>query len=175
MKDRIPTYAGRIKLVPVQGKENVYDVERADEPQQEGTPLNRMTLLNPEIQNLLNLTDDATPSDALSALRDLANTKTQINTGKYIGTDTYGRENPNSITLDFPAKLVIIGSKISGNGAQAILFPEVGFGFSMLSLVDFFAKPLAVSRDGKMISWYSNDSGIAQMNGAYEYQYTALG
>ena len=45
MKDRIPTYPGRVRLTPVSGQENVYDLERADEPTQEGTPLNKSTLL----------------------------------------------------------------------------------------------------------------------------------
>ena len=96
-------------------------------------------------------------------------------TGKYTGTDTYGWENPNSITLDFPAKLVIIGSKISGNGAQAILFPEVGVGLALLNLISLTPQYLHVSRDGNTISWYSYNSGVAQMNAVYEYQYTAFG
>lgn len=45
MEDRISEYPGRIKLIPVAGQENVYDVERADEPLQEGTPLNKANLL----------------------------------------------------------------------------------------------------------------------------------
>ena len=36
--DRVPLHAGRIKLTPVSG--NVYDLERADEPTQEGTKIN---------------------------------------------------------------------------------------------------------------------------------------
>ena len=41
MKNRIPTYAGRIKLTPVSGQENVYDLVRADEPIEQGTALNK--------------------------------------------------------------------------------------------------------------------------------------
>lgn len=68
MKDRIPKYAGRVKLTPVEGQENVYDLERKDEPTQEGTPLNKKTLLSSEVQEMLELDEDATPSDALAAL-----------------------------------------------------------------------------------------------------------
>ena len=40
--DRIPTYPGRVKLTPVSGQTNVYDLVRADQPVEEGTPLNKL-------------------------------------------------------------------------------------------------------------------------------------
>lgn len=43
-KDRVPLYAGRMKMIPVQGQADTYDLERADEPLVEGTPLNKATL-----------------------------------------------------------------------------------------------------------------------------------
>lgn len=39
--DRIPTHPGRVKLVPVNGQENTYDMVRADNPIEPGTPLNK--------------------------------------------------------------------------------------------------------------------------------------
>ena len=39
--DRIPTYPGRVKLTPVEGETNTYDLVRADQPIQEGTPINK--------------------------------------------------------------------------------------------------------------------------------------
>ena len=39
--DRIPTYPGRVKLVPVSGQTDVYDLVRADQPVEEGTPINK--------------------------------------------------------------------------------------------------------------------------------------
>ena len=44
VNDRVSTYPGRIQLNPVVGQENVYDMSRADEPVQEGTPLNKALL-----------------------------------------------------------------------------------------------------------------------------------
>lgn len=41
VKDRIPTHPGRVKLVPVKGEENTYDMVRADSPIEAGTPLNK--------------------------------------------------------------------------------------------------------------------------------------
>lgn len=44
VEDRVSTYPGRVKLTPVSGQTNVYDMSRADEPVQEGTPLNKALL-----------------------------------------------------------------------------------------------------------------------------------
>ena len=40
--DRIPTYPGRVKLTPVSGQTNTYDLVRADQPIEEGTPINKV-------------------------------------------------------------------------------------------------------------------------------------
>ena len=42
--DRVPTHPGRIKLTPVEGKPDFFTMERADEPIETGTPLNKATL-----------------------------------------------------------------------------------------------------------------------------------
>ena len=39
--DRIPTYPGRVTLTPVSGAANTYDLVRADQPIDEGTPINK--------------------------------------------------------------------------------------------------------------------------------------
>lgn len=39
--DRVPRYPGRVTLTPVSGQANTYDLQRADDPIQEGTPINR--------------------------------------------------------------------------------------------------------------------------------------
>lgn len=64
MKDRIPLYPGRVKLNPVTGQENTYDMVRADSPVQEGTPLNKATLLQDETADMFGLNADAVPDDA---------------------------------------------------------------------------------------------------------------
>lgn len=40
-KDRVPTYPGRVKLIPVEGQPNTYDMIRADAPTEEGTPIDK--------------------------------------------------------------------------------------------------------------------------------------
>lgn len=41
-QDRVPTYPGRVKMTPVSGQENIYDLTRADNPVVEGTKLNKV-------------------------------------------------------------------------------------------------------------------------------------
>ncbi len=52
--DRIPTYPGRVILTPVSGQTNTYDLVRADQPIEEGTPINK-TLFD---QKAYTLTED---------------------------------------------------------------------------------------------------------------------
>ena len=67
MKDRTPKYPGRVKLTPVSGMDNVFDLVRADDPIEPGTPINKKTLLTDETAYLLELkVDNPTPDDAFS-------------------------------------------------------------------------------------------------------------
>ena len=91
MVDRAALHPGRVKLVPVEGAVNTFDMTRADEPIQAGTPLNKGTLLSESVASKLGLGGSATPSDALNALVDKKANKQQSadDAGKYwkIGTD----------------------------------------------------------------------------------------
>ena len=119
MQDREPTYPGRVTLTPVYGLANTYDMERADRPLQEGTPLNKANLLSDAtaaaIKALLasQTEDPATPNDALNilaqAVEDVATVaagKCSIETSTYTGTGTVGSANP--VTLTFPKKPTLI-------------------------------------------------------------------
>lgn len=44
IKDRVPTFPGRYKLTPVEGQPDFFDLARADEPTEPGTPLDKATL-----------------------------------------------------------------------------------------------------------------------------------
>lgn len=68
MKDRIPLYPGRVTLTPVSGQENTYDMVRADEPTQAGTPLNKSNLLKDTTAALYGLDETATPDIVLQWL-----------------------------------------------------------------------------------------------------------
>ena len=68
MQDRVSLHPGRVKLMPVAGQENTYDMVRADSPTQEGTPLNKDTLLKDATAALFGLGADAVPDGVFVAL-----------------------------------------------------------------------------------------------------------
>ena len=55
MQDRTSKYPGRVKLLPVAGQENIYDMTRADDPDDTGTPFNKRTMLQDSTAQLLKL------------------------------------------------------------------------------------------------------------------------
>lgn len=68
MQNREPTYPGRVTLTPVSGQENTYDIERADQPLQQGTPLTKATFLKDATAALYGLGTGAVPDDVLAEL-----------------------------------------------------------------------------------------------------------
>ena len=69
MKDRVPKYPGRVYVTPEnEGAPYYATIERADEPVEAGTPLNKATLLSDETAELYEKpTDTAVPDDNLLA------------------------------------------------------------------------------------------------------------
>lgn len=55
MKDRTPKFPGRVKLKPVAGQTDTYDMTRADDPDDTGTPFNKRTMLQDSTAQLLKL------------------------------------------------------------------------------------------------------------------------
>lgn len=80
MVDRVPTYPGRVRLVPVSGQENVYDLTLADEPVQVGTPLSKANLLTDETAENVNQATGSTPATPNWALALLAQKMAANNT-----------------------------------------------------------------------------------------------
>ena len=68
MQNREPTYPGRVTLTPVFGLANTYDMDRADQPLQPGTPLNKATLLKDATAALYGLGTGAVPDDVFAEL-----------------------------------------------------------------------------------------------------------
>lgn len=109
----------------------------------------------------------------------------KISTGSYIGTDTSGKDNPNSLVFDFKPKLVIIQHLVSsvagGGGAFGIFFAyrytetyEYGAYTSLSgSSIQPSTKEYA-KLDGNTMSWYYKDTGDSgkqynSSSGAYEW------
>lgn len=91
MQDRVPTYPGRVKLIPVLGQENTYEMVRADEPTQEGTPLNKANLLQDSVAKMYGLLESAIPNDVFAFLGkyNLHWWRRRINTAGTIGEWEY--------------------------------------------------------------------------------------
>lgn len=68
MKDRVPKYPGRMKLTHSDGTVEYVTIERADEPVEEGTPLNKASLLSDDTAVMLGFQtdDDPTVDEALA-------------------------------------------------------------------------------------------------------------
>lgn len=69
MEDRVPLKPGRMKVAPENGAPEFFaTLTRADEPTQEGTPLNKSTLLKDSTALRYGLPTSATPDDVLNSL-----------------------------------------------------------------------------------------------------------
>lgn len=69
MQDRVSLYPGRVTLTPVEGQVNTYDLVRADQPTQAGTPLNKAALMTDETAKIFNFMSGCTPEDAFEWFR----------------------------------------------------------------------------------------------------------
>lgn len=114
MQDRVSLYPGRVKLVPVAGKENTYDMTRADSPTQEGTPLNKDSLLKKSTAELLGGDETMVPDEALVALKNMLDGisassigAARIELGSYTGNGV-NAGTAKTLTFSFKPKVVII-------------------------------------------------------------------
>ena len=120
MKDRIPVNPGRVLINPEDGSAPFYaTMTRADSPTQEGTPLNKDSLLKDTTAALFGLGADAVPDDVLASIKpmidsnyselsSLANSKAKIAIGSYVGTGRNDERYPNMLTFDFIPKYIAI-------------------------------------------------------------------
>lgn len=73
MKDRVPSNPGRVLVTPENGNTAYYaTITRADNPQQEGTPINKNTLLKDETAALFGLGEDAVVDDVFGIIKNQA-------------------------------------------------------------------------------------------------------
>lgn len=197
MQDRVPLYPGRVKMTPVAGQANTYDMVRADDPTQEGTPLNKATLLKDATAALFGKTNAAVPDDILSllsksvlaqtvgedtTLTNVLGTKLTvgglIESGSYVGTGTYEQANPNTLTFSFVPYMVVILYNSAGTYYPGTVFIKGqtlsdGIGYNE-HINGSYA--LSVSWVDKTVSWYSNSTPSRQFNfEGSTYYYFAIG
>lgn len=112
--------------------------------------------------------------------------KARVQVVSYVGTGTYGKDNPNSLTFDFVPKVALYlgaskdnGSTQSSTTKRAMFQNELtinyisGFGFSLdTSNYPSYGKR---SADGKTFYWYTTGAPRHQLNeSSYIYYFLAL-
>lgn len=103
MQDRVPLYPGRVTLTPVSGQANTYDLTRADQPTQEGTPLNKASLLKDATAALYGLTESAVPDDVLSVLSKSVLAQVSAKYTRHVGTNA-DRPVGSTVSLNVDGK-----------------------------------------------------------------------
>lgn len=97
----------------------------------------------------------------------------KIETGSYVGTGTYGVDNPNTLTFGFAPKFVIVYTNGVSTGNQVILFnPAItAIGFNQNS-----GWGLSLSWNENSVSWYHEEYASQQFNASETtYYYYAIG
>ena len=107
MTDRQPLHPGRVKLVPVAGQENVYDLVRADEALVPGTELKKATLLSDETERFIwGDTQDRTVDQALYTAKKNTNHVFEVGDIRVTARTDLGDDwllcNGEIITDDYP-------------------------------------------------------------------------
>ena len=202
MQDRVPVNPGRVLITPENGSAAYYaTMTRADNPTQEGTPLNKNSFLKDQTAELLGLNSSSVPDDALVRIKELidaanayTDTKAKIVTGSYTGTGKSGSSNPNSLTFDSVPKMVLmLGYKTSSTikfltGWESsnttdryhAMFPEMlttsyveNVGFGQIWNSSLYGKR---SADGKTIYWYntSSDAFYQYNSSSVTFYYAAI-
>ena len=112
---------------------------------------------------------------------DNATLAAKIETGSYVGTGTYGADNPCSLTFDFTPKFVMVcGKSTAGSyNSQYQLF----YCFGMTTQITHYYERetvdtniVSINISENTLSWYAGDSSSSQLNNeTVQYQYIAIG
>ena len=170
MKDRIPTYPGRVKLTQVSG--NIYDLERADQPSEAGTPLNKASLLKDATAALFGLTDTAVPDDVFALI---ASGRAKIEAGSYVGTGTKGESNPTEITFAITPKILVV---YRADGYVYTIYPYTVGADYLWTVIGNGSSPTACTATvtGTTVSWWTSANSSLQLNDSgTTYYYCAIG
>ena len=105
--------------------------------------------------------------------------KARVQVVSYVGTGTYGKSNPNSLTFDFVPKMVFIFSQLYSNAHvyNASIVPDAGvFSTYITSDGDNTRSGFChITRKNKTITWYCNDAGVQLNISGVKYFAVAIG
>lgn len=154
---------------------------------QQGTPLNKASLLADSTATSIGLTSVATPDQAIAKIKQLidqsnqnANTKALAELKSYIGTGTYGKSNPTSVTFSFAPDILFIPMYLENDRLISMLdysMPTmicsilgtsfsniINSGFSGGSNTNKEYSYGKKSSDGKTVYWYNDTDTTSQLN-----------
>ena len=153
MLDRVPLYPGRVKLIPVAGQENTYDMTRADQATQQGTPINKATFLKDDTAALFGLEITAVPDDVLAILSKAAlvgadgslstasgdeYSTPKIEFTSYLGNGTGGPSNPCSVVFSFKPDLIYLyATKPQSSSVISPTFTAATTGVFMIDISEY--------------------------------------
>lgn len=147
-------------------------IKPEDEPTQEGTPINKATLLKVATAAQYGLGASAVPDDVFNVVGNWP----RVDVGSYIGTGTYGVSNKNRITFPFAPYLVAISTLSS-----------LGYHYSFVAMrgitqLNLIGNVNGVSTYGITLTWGDNyvewycGSATYQLNvEGTTYNYVAIG
>lgn len=108
----------------------------------------------------------------------------KIEMGSYVGTGTYGVNNPNTLTFSFEPKILVVSGQINDSEwAIGLFFKGSNYYASLITSTSngniFFRTQNVAVFSGKTVSWYLNMSlsqgDQYQFNSPYTFSYGALG
>lgn len=91
-------------------------------------------------------------------------TAAKIETGSYVGTGKYGKNNKNMLTFGFVPKLFVI----DGADRVVVLSGIASYGASALTSISLIWK-------GTTVSWYASQASYQFNTSGYTYNYLAIG
>lgn len=97
---------------------------------------------------------------------------TKTETGSYVGTGTYGQNNPNSLTFEFAPKVVFIYPKNPSQNAAGVVAV-----YGTIYAIDYrTSQDISIIWSDKQMSWYSSSASTRQFNDTdVKYIYVAIG
>ncbi len=130
--------------------------------------------------------DNLTLDTALAALSTAVGQRAAIVTGTYTGSGGFGSGSPNTLTLGFAPKLLLIMNNAGTGATMTVIIPGAySFGFTpadaTANTAEIAAGPALLHRmrtylSGTTVSWYSAVSAAMQMNTqGTVYYYVAVG
>ena len=97
--------------------------------------------------------------------------KVRVQVVSYVGTGTYGSSNPNSLTLDFAPKAIMVRDNDKGTRFLEAIY---GMEFAVVEYSD--GSFVSMIWNKKTVSWYSSDDSYYQMNlNGTKYYAVAIG